>query len=469
MIELRDSQELAIDLIRKSYAQRNKRTILNGATGFGKTVTAAALAKLTLDRGNNIIFLVHRVEILQQFFKTFGWFGITPSLIVPGRKIMPGQQIYLGMVETYRARLKKNPNLTKALNPQLVVCDEVHWGSYESVVNGLMCRVLGLSATPKSASGKDLKDYFDDCVCPVSVSDLIRQGELCMGSTYSIDYNFSKLKISGKDFARKQLEAEFSKPTLFNGALEEYQRHCDGAKAICYSVSVEASIAQSNLFKDAGYKCWHVDATSEYRDEIFKEFGKSKHGILFNVGIATTGYDEPSVECIIENFATAQVTKHHQVIGRGGRTSPETGKKGFTIIDMGRNYMRHGLYGEGYLGGKDVDWIGIFNNPRLGKTKKEESITKNIECKLCGALITIRSRQCPYCGIKITDEDIKEHIMEKGDTKEIKAYRLQSLPVQLRGRKPGTMSYTEIHEYAKHMGYKKQWANMQLSFRRKNK
>jgi len=456
-MKLREHQILAVEMLRESF-KRHKRTILNAGTGFGKSITAVFIGVETVKRGNNIIFLVHRKEILQQFFKTFKWFGVTPSLIIPGKKHTPNQPVYLGMVETYRRRMKQ-PGFIESLNAPLLICDEVHWGSYESVVNCFPGRVIGLSATPKAASGQDLNKYFDDCVCPVSVPELINQGYLMPGMTFSIEHDFSKLKLKGKDFNAEDLYQEFKSPTLFEGCLEEYEKHCKDKKAIVYSVNVQHSIETCEMFTEAGYQCWHVDATSTHRNEIFEAFAESKKGILFNVGIATTGYDEPSVECIIENFATAQLTKHHQVVGRGARPCEEIDKKQFHIIDMGRNYMRHGLYGE------DIDWIEIFNNPKLAKSKKEEKEASNTECRLCGALIKITMKACPYCLTPVTEKQVEDAIMEKGDTKQIKEYRLQNMPPDLRGMKPGHMSYQQLKEYAKHMNYKPGWIGMQMGLR----
>jgi type I site-specific restriction endonuclease len=44
--------------------------------------------------------------------------------------------------------------------------------------------------------------------------------------------------------------------------------------------------------------------------------------IVTSVGILTTGFDEPTVECIILNRATRSLTLYHQMIGRGSRRLP---------------------------------------------------------------------------------------------------------------------------------------------------
>lgn len=456
-MKLFDFQLHANSVTRRSFARKNKRVILNAPTGFGKTVLCSYMAKSALDKGQRVLILVHRIEILWQFFATLQKFGLTPNLITASTKSLHAGQFYLGMVETVRARVKKG--IMEKIDPSLIICDEVHWGSYESIVDHFHGFVLGLTATPKASSGQELNQYFDDCVCPVSVSELISMGRLVKGRTFSIEHDFSHIRMSGKDFNAKLLHEEFKKPKLFTGVLEQYEKHAKGLKAIVYSVNIEHSKEVAKMFGEAGYPVFYVDAKSDLRFELMDGFKNSENGILFNVGIATTGFDEPSVRCIIENYATAQITKHVQVVGRGARCME--GKDEFRIIDMGRNYMRHGLYGE------DIDWIAIFNNPKLGKSKKEESQITNMECRECGAIIKTQLSECPYCDTPIRQSDREAVILEKGTTKEIKEYRIQTIPIHLRNKKVGHMNDQELNEYAEHMGYSKKWVWVQKDLRKR--
>lgn len=455
---LRDYQNHSLSILRKSFAQRNKRVILNAPTGFGKTVVGGSICKGGLEKGRRIVVLVHRIEILEQFYQTFRKFGICPTLIQPGQKVLYHDQFYLGMVETFRRRITSYDILNQ-IQPDLLICDEVHWGSYESIIERFGGQVIGFTATPKASSGQELNQYFDDCACPIKVSELIRDKYLLPGRTFSIEHDFSGVKLSGQDFNIKQLHEEFKKPKLFTGVLEEYEKHAKGRKAIVYSVNIEHSRATASLFYERGYRIYCIDANTPEREDLMHSFRSSEDGILFNVGIATTGFDEPSVGCIIENYATAQITKHVQVVGRGAR--PDGVMDDFIIIDMGRNYMRHGLYGE------DVDWIAIFNNPKLGKSKREESQISNMECRECGAIIKTKYTHCPYCDTKVRESDREAVTLEKGTTKEIREYKIKTLPVHLRDKRPSQMNMSELYEFASHMGYNKKWVGMQVGLRKK--
>jgi type I site-specific restriction endonuclease len=75
------------------------------------------------------------------------------------------------------------------------------------------------------------------------------------------------------------------------------------------------------------------------------------------VGILTTGFDEPTVETIILNRATKSLTLYYQMIGRGSRKLPN--KDNFTVIDLGNNAARFGLWSEA------VNWQHIFKSPEF--------------------------------------------------------------------------------------------------------
>jgi superfamily II DNA or RNA helicase len=105
------------------------------------------------------------------------------------------------------------------------------------------------------------------------------------------------------------------------------------------------------------YDVRHHDNTHSEaeRKEILLWFRTQPNAVLSSVSILTTGFDEPTVETIILNRATKSLTLYHQMIGRGSRVIP--GKTDFTVIDLGNNARRFGLWES------DIDWQDIFRNP----------------------------------------------------------------------------------------------------------
>jgi len=361
------------------------------------------------------------------------------------------------MVQTFKKRI--DPLRLKALNVDLIVCDEAHRGEYQEICESAKSVfILGLTATPIASGKTPLNKYFDGICCPISIRELLSEGFIVPSRTYSINHDFSGLKIQGKDYSKQSLHKEFTKPDLFQGSVQQYLDRARGKKTIHYSANVELSKSKVEEYKKHGIKAVHVDGKTSRNDRkrIFEAFALGEFDILCNFNIATTGYDEPGCECIIKDYATLQLSKDQQCGGRGGRShtfSDGRVKEEFITIDMGRNFVRHGLFGE------EIDWERIYNNPKALKDahKKNDKLLR--ECKQCGAIIKAKSDVCPYCLVKYTTADKEKHFIENAAVSEIKDYKQQTLPIHLR-KKISLMNHQELCEYANHMGYNPGWVRI---------
>lgn len=466
-MKLFDFQEDCLNNIASSFKKKHKRVVFQGQTGLGKSLLACEIAIRSAKTGRNVCILVHRQEILNQFFRTFRKLGVTPGVISAEHKTRGGHQIYIAMVGTLHRRIAKG--ILDDLDIHFFIIDEAHWGEYPKVLDKIDCHVLGMTATPKTSQTQgELNEFYDDIVLGPSVQDLITLGRLCPARTFSVKHDFSKVKKKGKDFEELSLIKEFKKAKLYDGGVKMYFSLCPERKAICYCVNIQHSMDTALQFIEGGVKnvyCIDGEVAFRMRDgelvetdrtSMFKSFESDEHAILCNVGIATTGYDCPDVSCIIENFATMSITKHHQVIGRGARTAE--GKKDFFIIDMGRNYVKHGAYGE------KIDWEYIFRSPK--EHDKEKPKKKNRECNKCGMVIALRCTLCPYCGEAYFKSDIEDELRISENAEEIKKYRLQTLPVHLR-KEIHRMSYGELIQYGRHMNFSPRWARIVYHKRKK--
>src|SRR4030095_10877094 len=141
--------------------------------------------------------------------------------------------------------------------------------------------------------------------------------------------------------------------------LSAYREKCHGTKTLIFNNGIATSQYVYATFQDAGYDIRHLDHTHSAgeRREILDWFKNKPDAILTSVSILTTGFDEPTVESIILNRATKSLTLYFQMIGRGSRVLED--KKEFTVIDLGNNLNRFGLWDE------PVDWASIFKAPEL--------------------------------------------------------------------------------------------------------
>jgi superfamily II DNA or RNA helicase len=394
---LRPYQETFINNIAASL-RSNRKVVAQLATGGGKTVCFSAICdRFTARNTSDILILVHREELLAQATKAI---RIPTQAVTAGMKSIPHARVYVAMVETAYKRLDKFTNIG------LVIVDEVHIGNFTKVIEHFTSQyIIGFTATPLAARKTNpLRNYFDDIVCGIDIPELIEQGYLCPELTYSAAQivDRAKLKMKAGEFDAAQMAAAFKAPKYIETTVNAYKAHSLGRKTIIFNCNVEHSMAVNAAFQAAGFNSRHLDADSPDRAEVLQWFANTPDAILNNIGIATTGFDQPDIETVIVNKATASMPLWLQMCGRGAR--PHNVKLAFTIIDLGGNCITHGLWSS------PRNWSNIFHNPK----KPGEGVAPVKECPDCGALMHTAVRLCD-CGhvfpvIKPKDEAIEKFI-----------------------------------------------------------
>jgi superfamily II DNA or RNA helicase len=403
---LRPYQETFINNIAASL-RSNRKVVAQLATGGGKTVCFSAICdRFTARNNTDILILVHREELLHQASRAI---ELPTQSVTAGMKSIPHARVYVAMVETAYKRLDKFTNIG------LVIVDEVHIGNFTKVIEHFTSQyIIGFTATPLAARKTNpLRNYFDDIVCGIDIPDLIDQGYLCPELTYSAAQivDRAKLKMKAGEFDAQQMAAAFKAPKYIETTVNAYKAHSLGRKTIIFNCNVEHSMAVNAAFQAAGFNSRHLDAGSPDRAEVLQWFANTPDAILNNIGIATTGFDQPDIETVIVNKATASMPLWLQMCGRGAR--PHNVKLAFTIIDLGGNCMTHGLWSS------PRNWSDIFHNPK----KPGNGVAPVRQCPKCGALHHTAKKVCDAqyigmlfpCGhvfpvIKPKDEAIEKFI-----------------------------------------------------------
>ena len=290
-----------------------------------------------------ILILTHRIELLKQTSQALEDAGIHCKLITSEVDDVADQDEYLcflAMVETLNNRLKDDEEYLKDI--ELVIVDEAHYNSFRKIFHYFRnAIILGVTATPLSSNQTlPLRQNYKQLIIGDSIKELISSGFLSDATTYTYDVHLGGLKI---DMHEKLLRA--------------YREKAIGKKTLIFNSSVATSKSVEKFFNDQGVPIKHLDSTSNKQDrkDVLQWLKETPDAIVTSVGILTTGFDEPTVECIILNRATRSLTLYHQMIGRGSRRLPT--KNHFTVIDLGNNARRLGLW-QDY-----IDWRDVFINP----------------------------------------------------------------------------------------------------------
>ena len=377
----------------------HRKVVAQLATGGGKTVCFAEICdRYCAKSSQDVLILVHREELLTQASKAI---NLPVQKVVAGMKTIPPARVYVAMVESAHKRLDLFTNIG------MVIVDECHIGNFTKVIDHFKEQyIIGFTATPLAAKKTNpLRNYFDDIVCGIDIPDLIEQGFLAPEQTYSSSsiVERAKLKMKAGDFDAAQMGAMYKEPKYIDTTLKAYQKHSLGRKTIIFNCNVEHSMAVNSAFIEAGFNSRHLDANSPDRAEVLEWFANTPDAILNNIGIATTGFDQPDIETVIVNKATASMPLWLQMCGRGARPHPI--KLAFTIIDLGGNCMTHGSWAA------SRNWEDIFHNPK----KPGAGVAPVKECPTCQALLHTSKMTC-FCGYEfpkkvVLDQGIEDFIL----------------------------------------------------------
>ena len=472
---LRLYQQSAVDSLRVSFRGGNKRVILCGPTGSGKTVMGSKIIADAASKESGPCVIVHRRELMHQWAESLRMFGVNPVCITSESKRYPTGEAYIALVETLWNRCKTDDLWMEGHGIRFLTVDECHDSTHYKIIDRYgSIKVLGLSATPVASKTKEpLNSRYQDMVITASHEELIQTGALAPAITYSINSKLKGLKKSGRDFSAASQKQAFENANIVNGAYENYILRCKGKRALCFNIDVEHSKWVCDRFNRGGIPSVHVDGTTsgEIRDAAAEDLARGRILVGHNVGIWTTGYDETSLECIILNLSTTSLVKKVQMEGRGARPhtfDDGTTKEKFTIIDMGRNWARHGIYGS------EIPWMDIFRNPGEAHTVSEKRITRAMRlCRECRSVMERERVECLICGHVHSKEQMrffKREVMTAKEVTEADRNELkETLPAHLRGRKTLSMNTVELREYAQHMGYKPGWVWSQINLKKKYK
>lgn len=390
MINLRPYQQQAIEETRKMILAGKKRFVFCSPTGSGKTFTFSFIVKSALEKGKKVLILTHRIELLTQAGGSLNALGVDPVKIEAGKKISYfSSNIHTAMIETISRRMNKLEYINFVQNLDLIIIDECHFGNFDKFFTQISPKtvVIGFTATPhREKNQKGLDELYEGLIEVVSIPQLIEQGYLSEPLSYGVKLDLSSVATKGNDYDSESLGNFMNETKVYDGVIENYQKITPNTKAIAFCPNIKSSKKLCEELVGAGLNAKHLDSNDSdfYRKEVLKWFKDTPDAILCNVGILTTGFDEPTIETIILYRATKSLPLYLQMVGRGSRVIPGL-KNSFTILDFGNNIYEHDF------------WEAEREWSLKKKKKKKEGSAPVKECKGCGALLPISVRVCPHC------------------------------------------------------------------------
>ena len=372
-MELRPYQKEAEAAILEQWASGVRRTLLVLPTGCGKTIVFCKLTEDLVSDGDRVLIMAHRGELLDQAAdKMLKATGLHCAVEKAEESCLGSWfRVTVGSVQTLmrEKRLEQfAPNYFDT-----IIVDEAHHclsDSYQRVLNHFSeAKVLGVTATPDRGDMRNLGQYFESLAYEYSLPRAIREGYLSPIKALSIPLklDLSGVGIQSGDFKAGDLGTALD-PYLHSIA-DEMLAHCADRKTVVFLPLVATSQKFRDILNQKGFRAAEVNGSSQDRAEILADFEAGKYNVLCNSMLLTEGWDCPSVDCIVVLRPTKVRSLYCQMVGRGTRLSPETGKDHLLLLDFLWHTDRHDLCHPAHL---------ICESPEVA-TK----MTKNIEDAAC--------------------------------------------------------------------------------------
>lgn len=399
-------------------------------TGAGKTVMLSAIVGRSIEEGSRkALILAHRDELTQQnrdkFCRVYP--GLSTSVFDAKTKDWSGQAVFAMAPTLCRKKpLKSMPKL------DLAVVDEAHHSSaasYRRILDRAKAlnpniKILGVTATPTRADKKSLREIYSNCGAHITLKHLIRLGHLVPPRTFVIDVGVQEdlktvRKIAGDD-DMNDVAKIMDRIPVSEAIIQHWREKAGHRQTIVFCATVSHARHVTEAFVQAGIKaaCLTGDMPRIERRQILARLKQQIIQVLVNVNVASEGFDEPSLSCVVLLRPCSQKNTLIQMIGRGLRTLNAEDYRGMTktdclVLDFGASVLTHGALEQSF----DQDSKAL---------RPEEDVTK--ECPSCLAIVPRAANECPFCDYafaleKINQKEIVEETLAEFSMVEVDFWR----------------------------------------------
>lgn len=398
-MELRPYQQEAREAVLDEWDKGINNTLLVLPTGCGKTIVFSKLIADLVSRGERVLVLAHRGELLEQaadkLSKSTGLGCATEK--AEETCIGSWYRCVVGSVQTMMREKRLSRFAPDYFNT--IIIDEAHHSisdSYTRILDYFNSKVLGVTATPDRGDMKNLGQVFESLAYEYTLPKAIKEGYLSpiKAQTIPLKLDLTGVSQQAGDFKTSDLGTALD-PYLHQIA-EEMATYCQDRKTVVFLPLVKTSQKFRDILNTKGFKAAEVNGNSTDRAEILAAFDKGKYNILCNSMLLTEGWDCPSVDCIVVLRPTKVRSLYSQMVGRGTRLYP--GKDHLLLLDFLWHTERHELCHPAHL---------ICENDEVA-TK----MTENIESAGCPVDIEEAEEKATQDVIQAREEALAKQLKE---------------------------------------------------------
>jgi DNA repair protein RadD len=238
-----------------------------------------------------------------------------------------------------------------------LIIDECHLvnaagGQYEKLISALSPKkLIGLTATPyrlHSTSGlssirllnRTRPKIFKDVIHVTQCSDLINQGFLLEPKFIVSDSsreNLLQINSTGAEYTDDSISFYLSQIDIKQRIMDAVAS-TDAQHILIFLPTIKECNDIARVLPNAASVS--SLSSSKERSEILRDFKSGAIRIVLNVGVLTTGFDFPALDCVILARPTMSCGLYSQMVGRCVR--PCSNKNTPRVYDLVNNYARFG-------------------------------------------------------------------------------------------------------------------------------
>jgi DNA repair protein RadD len=406
----RTFQGPAHEALQQGAREGHKRQMLMAPTGSGKTYLGLRACSQALMKGRRAMFLADRLTLIDQTSSTADRYGLQAHGIIQANhwRTNPNLPFQIGSLQTV-ARRKAWPE-----HLDLLVVDEAHtrYPSLFEFLETFKGHVIGLSATPFT---RGLSKVYTNLVNATTMAALVDEGTLVPLRVFEcVRANMAKAATDsdGEWTAEAASERGLS---IVGDVVDEWQQYAGDRKTIGFGATIAHAEALCRKFNERGIMAsvFCADTLPSERESILKEYRKpdSVIRVLLSVEALAKGFDVPDVGCIIDARPLRKgLSTFVQMIGRGLRSSPETGKTDCILLDHSGNIRRFANdFSDLYFNGLDK----LAEGKTLDSVGREEPEEREVvKCPRCG--YRPMGKRCIGCGFAFAKAAEIEHEIGAG-------------------------------------------------------
>ena len=355
-ISLRPYQQEAREAVHKEWETR-RSTLLVIPTGGGKTIIFSAIIEDCVRKGQRVLVLAHRSELLDQAADKLHKSTGLQCAVEKAKQTCIGSwfRVVVGSVQT----LQREKRLQQ-FDPDffdVIIIDEAHHAladGYRVILDHFTgAKILGVTATPDRGDMKDLGAVFESLAYEYTLPRAVNEGYLApiKAVTIPLKLDISQVGVQSGDYKPGELGTALD-PYLDQIA-EVIARECADRKTVVFLPLIATAQKMRDILNRHGMRAAEVNGQSDDRAQVLADFDADRYNVLCNAMLLTEGWDCPSVDCIVVLRPTKQRGLYCQMVGRGTRLHP--GKDHLLLLDFLWHTERHQLCRPAHLVAKTDD------------------------------------------------------------------------------------------------------------------